>query len=47
MLPRIMPTHHQANSLPSFKDHRLHVIHEGIDTSLASPNSDVSIRDVV
>ena len=35
----VMPTEHQANSLPhEFRDHRLNVIHEGIDTQLAQPN---------
>ena len=35
----VMPTEHQANSLPSeFRNQRLHVIHEGIDTQLAQPN---------
>ena len=35
----VMPTEHQANSLPSeFSNQRLHVIHEGIDTQLAQPN---------
>ena len=32
----VMPTEHQANSLPmEFRDHRLHIIHEGINTQLA------------
>jgi glycosyltransferase involved in cell wall biosynthesis len=35
----VLPTQHQAQSLPAaFRDHRLHVIHEGIDTHLAKPN---------
>ena len=39
----VMPTEHQANSLPSeFRDQRLHVIHEGIDTQLAQPNPEVT-----
>lgn len=39
----VMPTMHQARSLPKcFKDHRLHIIHEGINTDVASPNSEVS-----
>ena len=39
----VMPTEHQANSLPrEFQDQRLHVIHEGIDTQLAQPNPAVS-----
>lgn len=38
----ILPTRHQANSLPDcFQDSRLHVVHEGIDTQLARPNPDV------
>lgn len=41
----VLPTRHQAQSLPKeFQDHRLHVIHEGIDTSVASPNPDVSFE---
>ena len=40
----ILPTQHQANSLPAyFKSSNLHIIHEGIDTSEASPKQDVSI----
>ena len=39
----VLPTRHQANSFPqAFQDSRLHVIHEGIDTSLACPNPEVS-----
>ena len=39
----VMPTEHQANSLPrEFRDQRLHVIHEGIDTQLAQPNPAVT-----
>ena len=39
----VMPTIHQASSLPPcFQNDRLHVIHEGIDTSLACPNPDIS-----
>ena len=34
----VMPTAHQANSASEFRDQRLHVIHEGIDTQLAQPN---------
>ena len=44
-----MPTEHQANSLlKEFRDQRLHVIHEGIDTQLAQPNPAVSfaLRDI-
>ena len=41
----VLPTQHQAQSLPSeFRDHRLHVIHEGIDTQIAKPNPDVSFE---
>ena len=40
-----LPTEHQANSLPrEFRDQRLHVIHEGIDTQLAQPNPAVSFE---
>ena len=45
----VMPTEHQANSLPKeFRDHRLHVIHEGINTNLAKPNPAVTfgVRDI-
>ncbi|ABB25084.1 probable glycosyltransferase [Synechococcus sp. CC9902] len=39
----VMPTHHQADSLPAcFQDSRLNIIHEGINTSIASPNKNVS-----
>ena len=41
----VLPTHHQAQSLPpEFIDRRLHVIHEGIDTRLAHPKSEVSFE---
>ena len=41
----VLPTRHQADSLPEeFQDHRLHVIHEGIDTRVACPNSEVSFE---
>mgnify|MGYP001285954859 CR=1 FL=1 len=41
----VLPTEHQANSLPSeFRNQRLHVIHEGIDTQLAQPNPAVSFE---
>ena len=41
----VMPTTHQAQSLPAeFRDQRLHVIHEGIDTRLARPNPKVSFE---
>ena len=39
----VLPTEHQANSFPrEFRDRRLHVIHEGIDTQLAQPNPAVT-----
>jgi glycosyltransferase involved in cell wall biosynthesis len=39
----ILPTRHQANSLPpEFQGRRLHVVHEGIDTTIACPNPSVS-----
>ncbi len=39
----VLPTQHQANSFPNeFRDSRMHVIHEGIDTKLACPNPDVN-----
>ena len=41
----VLPTRHQANSFPAeYQDHRLHVIHEGIDTALACPNPTVSFQ---
>lgn len=41
----VLPTRHQANSLPAeFQDHRLHVIHEGIDTSIACPNPAITFQ---
>jgi glycosyltransferase involved in cell wall biosynthesis len=41
----VLPTRHQANSLPArYQTPRLHVIHEGIDTALASPNPGVSYQ---
>tara|TARA_B100000674_G_C37981326_1_gene982580 strand:+ start:4676 stop:5893 length:1218 start_codon:yes stop_codon:yes gene_type:complete len=41
----VLPTRHQAESLPpEFRDQRLHVIHEGIDTRLARPNPDVKFE---
>ena len=46
----VLPTEHQARSFPSeFRDQRLHIIHEGIDTRLAHPNPNVSfeVRGVV
>ena len=45
----VMPTEHQANSLPEeLRDQRLHVIHEGINTTLAKPNPAVTfgLRDI-
>lgn len=39
----VMPTIHQASSLPKlFQDHRLNIIHEGIDCELCRPDSEVS-----
>lgn len=39
----VMPTRHQASSLPSrFQGQQLQVIHEGIDAALACPNPQVS-----
>lgn len=39
----VLPTRHQANSFPpEFQGSRLHVIHEGIDTSVACPNPAVT-----
>ena len=44
----VMPTEHQANSLPKeFRDQRLHVIHEGIDTQLPKPNPAVTFSCAV
>jgi glycosyltransferase involved in cell wall biosynthesis len=41
----VLPTLHQANSFPKqFQNGQLHVIHEGIDTSLAKPNKAVSFE---
>lgn len=38
----VLPTGHQAASLPDeFKNNRLHVIHEGINTTVACPNPEV------
>ena len=45
----VMPTLHQANSLPkAYRTEKLHVIHEGIDTTLASPDPNVEflVRDI-
>lgn len=45
----ILPTLHQANSFPDeFQSSRLHVVHEGIDASIARPNSSVryGVRDI-
>jgi glycosyltransferase involved in cell wall biosynthesis len=39
----VLPTQHQANSFPNtYRDHRLQIVHEGIDTQLAVPNPAVS-----
>jgi len=41
----VLPTRHQANSFPQrFQDGRLHVIHEGIDTTLACPKPSVTYQ---
>ena len=41
----VMPTRHQAESLPpKYQNDRLHVVHEGIDCSIACPNPDVSFN---
>ena len=38
----VVPTQHQANSFPAeFQGEKMHIIHEGIDTSLACPNLEV------
>jgi len=40
----VLPTRHQANSFPAeFQGPRLHVVHEGIDTTLAAPDPAVSL----
>ena len=39
----VLPTRHQANSFPAeFQDERMHVVHEGINTTLACPNPKVT-----
>ena len=41
----VLPTRHQANSFPvKYQDHRLNVIHEGIDSQLACPDPSVSYQ---
>ena len=41
----ILPTQHQANSFPpKYRNDRMHVIHEGIDTQLACPNPEVNYQ---
>ena len=41
----VLPTHHQANSFPfQFRSDKMYVIHEGIDTQLASPKPDISFK---
>ena len=41
----VLPTRHQANSFPeNYQDHRLNVIHEGIDSQLACPDPLLAIR---
>ncbi len=46
----VVPTKHQANSFPDeFQGKKMHIIHEGIDTSIACPNSEVeyTVRGVL
>jgi len=39
----ILPTHHQANSLPiAYHSEKMHIIHEGIDNIVARPNASAS-----
>ena len=41
----VLPTLHQANSLPAeFQNNRLHVIHEGIDSTVATPKPDIKFE---
>ncbi len=41
----VVPTKHQAQSFPKeFQDERMQVIHEGIDTSLAVPDSSATLK---
>jgi glycosyltransferase involved in cell wall biosynthesis len=41
----VLPTQHQAQSLPTpFQGEALHVIHEGIDTTVARPNPTVTFQ---
>ena len=41
----MLPTRHQANSFPpEFQGARMQVIHEGIDSELACPNSAISLQ---
>ncbi len=38
----VVPTQHQANSFPKkFQTSNMHVVHEGIDTNIACPKSDI------
>ena len=39
----VMPTLHQANSLPpEFQNDKLHIIHEGIDCNIAHPDNSIA-----
>lgn len=41
----VVPTLHQANSFPKeFRSERMHIVHEGIDTTFASPNPLVNLE---
>lgn len=41
----VLPTRHQANSLPvRYRSSKLHIIHEGIDTELVTPNHSVGFK---
>ena len=41
----ILPTKYQAKTFPKeFQNKKMHIIHEGIDTDLASPNSSVRLE---
>ena len=41
----VLPTHHQAMSLPEpYRSSKLNVIHGGIDTQLAIPKEDISFQ---
>ena len=42
--PGCYPHSIRPKASDEFRDHRLHVIHEGIDTQIAKPNPDVSFE---